>query len=201
MQLTHVIELFPTPVLFSYYAQGITNSELTFIRELKMTRNVGNQRSVNTHVLDCPELAAIKSFCVETLQSYVDSVLQPKHELIISLTQSWTNITRKGEMHHSHNHPNSLLSGVFYIETEQDSITFIQPERKLFAIPPAINNNHNAEKCSFKPATNEIIVFPSYLFHQVETKLNGGERISLAFNAIVKGALGSEDMLTELLLP
>lgn len=200
MQLTHVIELFPTPVLFSHYDHPFSETELSSIRSLELTRNIGNRRSVDTHVLNRPELIALKSFCVETLQSYVDSVFQPKHELLVRITQSWVNFTVKGESHHQHNHPNSLLSGVLYIAAEQDSITFIQPERKLFSIPPAINNNYNAEKCSFKPSTNEIIVFPSYLFHQVETKHSDGERISLAFNAIVTGTLGDETMLTELIL-
>lgn len=201
MHLTHVIELFPTPVLFSYYSQGISDAERTVIQSLEKTKNINNWRSVDTHVLDRPELSLLKAFCLETLQTYVDSVFQPKHELAAHLTQSWVNMTPQGGAHHQHNHPNALLSGVLYIATDQDSITFVQPERKLFSIPPAINNNYNAEKCSFKPSPNEIIVFPSYLFHQVETKQSEGERISLAFNAIVKGTLGSEDMLTELSLP
>lgn len=200
MHLTHVIELFPTPVLFSYYAAGISDAELTFVRSLPLSHNVNNRRSVNSHVLEHAELTALKTFCVDTLQSYVDSVFQPKYPLTVWLTQSWINITAKGEAHHQHNHPNALLSGVLYLATDQDSITFIQPERKLFSIPPEVNNNYNAERCSFKPATNEIIVFPSYLMHRVEQKQNEGERISLAFNAVVKGCIGDEQSLTELLL-
>lgn len=200
MHLTHVIELFPTPVLFSYYTPGISDAELAFVRSLPLTRNIANRRSADSHVLEHTELSALKTFCLDTLQSYIDSVFQPKHPLTATLTQSWITMTTKGEAHHQHNHPNALLSGVLYLATEQDSITFIQPERKLFSIPPAVNNNHNAEKCSFKPATNEIIVFPSYLMHQVEQKQSEGERISLAFNAVVRGTVGDEQTLTEWIL-
>ncbi len=200
MHLTHVIELFPTPVMFSYYSQGVSESELAHIRGLEWVRNTGNQRTLDAHILNHPELSLLKAFCIETLQSYVDSVFQPKHELTICLTQSWANKTIKGQFHHQHNHMNSLLSGVLYLSAEQDSITFIQPERKLFSIPPAVTTNQNAEKCVFSPSTNELLVFPSYLFHQVETKQSEGERMSLAFNALVKGMVGAPDALTELIL-
>ena len=34
------------------------------------------------------------------------------------ITQSWVNVATKGENHHSHRHPNSMLSGVYYISPE-----------------------------------------------------------------------------------
>lgn len=200
MNLTHIIELFPTPVMFSHYATGVSAAELQFARSLPLVRNLGNKRSADSYVLSHPELDAIRVFCLETLQEYINSVCQPKHPLTPVLTQSWINITTKNESHHEHHHPNSFLSGVMYLSTKQDSITFVQPERKLFSIPPAVVNNHNAEKCSFKPDTNEIIVFPSYLRHLVDSKQSEGERISLAFNAVIKGKLGDETTLTELIL-
>jgi len=200
MNLTHIIELFPIPVMFSHYATGISDAELQFARSLPLIRNLGNRRSADSYVLSLPEFGAIRTFCLETLQEYIDSVCQPKHPLTPVLTQSWINIATKGEFHPQHHHPNSFLSGIMYFSTNQDSITFLQPERKLFSIPPAVSNNHNSEECLFKPDANELIVFPSYLFHLVDVKQSEGERISLAFNSVIKGQLGNEAALTELIL-
>ena len=38
----------------------------------------------------------------------------------LKITQSWINFTKKGEYHHPHAHPNSLISGVFYVEADKD---------------------------------------------------------------------------------
>jgi hypothetical protein len=84
-----------------------------------------------------------------------------------------------------------------YIETHQDSITFFQPDRKLYSLVPEYTTNQNAEHCSFKPSEKEIIVFPSYLQHRVDRKLSDGNRLSLAFNCLLRGTIGSEDGLTE----
>jgi hypothetical protein len=43
-------------------------------------------------------------------------------------------------------------------------------------------------------------MFPSSLTHMVETKEGTNTRISLAFNVFVKGTLGDNTRLTELIL-
>ena len=55
----------------------------------------------------------------------------PKEELDFYITQSWINITKPDEFHHEHFHTNSIISGVFYISTEEDdAITFSNPNIK-----------------------------------------------------------------------
>ena len=45
----------------------------------------------------------------------------------IYITISWINYTETNQYHHAHSHPNSVISGVYYIETdESDTITFFQ---------------------------------------------------------------------------
>jgi hypothetical protein len=56
--------------------------------------------------------------------------------------------------------------------------------------------NLNAEKFTYKPSTGEILVFPSYFYHQVEMKQTDGERISLAFNALLRGKIGDDNTFT-----
>jgi hypothetical protein len=40
------------------------------------------------------------------------------------VTQSWLNWTKPGQWHHKHSHPNSLYSGVLYLDVEMTGIGF-----------------------------------------------------------------------------
>ena len=48
--------------------------------------------------------------------------------------------------------------------------------------------------------TGNIFLFPSSLTHMVETKQGENTRISLSFNVFVKGTIGNNKNLTELIL-
>lgn len=196
MFFPQVIELFPTPLLIVQYPTDFTAEERTCITETEWKKNTGNLRSANSYVLDLPAFANLKTFVLEVLDTYLQQVVQPQQDIHIALTQSWLNKTEKGQFHHSHFHPNSFLSGVFYLETHDDSIVFSQQERKLFSLPPREITNLNAENFTYKPSTGEVLIFPSYFWHRVETKQTEGSRISLAFNALVHGKIGDDNMFT-----
>jgi len=61
-------------------------------------------------------------------------------------------------------------------------------------------NLYNSETWKFSVQSNQVILFPSDLMHQVEMKKGNNLRISLAFNVFFKGKLGHRDSLTELIL-
>jgi hypothetical protein len=91
---------------------------------------------------------------------------------------------------------------VFYINCDEqfDKIKFfkdgyitIKPEVKDF-------NIWNSETWWFSVKTGDIILFPSSLTHMVEIKEGSNNRISLAFNVFIKGKIGSNKKLTELIL-
>ncbi len=53
---------------------------------------------------------------------------------------------------------------------------------------------------SIPQENNNLILFPSSLTHMVETKEGNNTRISLAFNVFIKGIIGDNKNLTELIL-
>jgi hypothetical protein len=69
----------------------------------------------------------------------------------------------------------------------------IKPETKDW-------NLYNSETWWFTVKTGDIILFPSSLTHMVETKEGDNTRISLAFNVFIKGTIGNNKNLTELIL-
>jgi uncharacterized protein (TIGR02466 family) len=108
---------------------------------------------------------------------------------------------RKNQYHHKHQHPNSFISGVFYINSnkEFDKIKFFKEDYKT--IKPEVTNwnLYNSESWWFPVETGDIVLFPSSLSHCVEVKKGDNTRISLAFNTFVKGCVGNNKNLTELL--
>ena len=126
--------IFPTSVYVVNRDSNLSSKEEIEIGEIVkegMYRNSGNSTSNNAYIF-YGKLGKIKQFCEQQIKIYVNETINPKEELDFYITQSWLNITKPGEYHHEHSHANSIISGVFYISTEEDDkITFIDPSDKL----------------------------------------------------------------------
>jgi hypothetical protein len=79
-------------------------------------------------------------------------------------------------------------------------LNFLKKDYKT--IKPEIKdwNLWNSESWWFPVKTGDIIMFPSSLTHMVENKEGTNTRISLAFNVFIKGTIGNNKNLTELIL-
>ena len=103
----------------------------------------GNWTSHNTYIFN-NKLTKIKQFCEKHINIYVKEILNPKEETNYYITQSWLSITNPGEWHPHHSHANSIISGVFYISTEEgDILTYIDPNQKEKEHPPSEPKEYN----------------------------------------------------------
>ena len=195
--------IFPTPIMFSEMDRLFTKDELDFIdkhgKEGMTNRNVGNVTSNNNYILNEPELADLKLIVTEALNEYVKRVYKPKYAAEAFITQSWSNYTKKGEFHHKHEHPNSFISGVLYIHTDEtkDKITFHKSGYKQLQLIPKTYDVYNSDSWWFNVKTGGLVLFPSSLTHHVEDVIAEETRISIAFNSFIKGTLGDNRSLTE----
>ena len=198
-------QLFPEPVYFSKLDRALTKKELKILNEhkKKTTPNEGNTASSENYVLKNKALNNLKKDLYTKVMDYFDKVICTDNPITPYITQSWLNYTKSDQFHHKHNHPNSLISGVFYIsaDKEVDSITF----HKDFLddrITLNINkyNMFNATSFKFSVETGNIFLFPSSLIHGVEKKKGNNIRISLSFNVFFKGTVGNKNDLTELII-
>ena len=199
--------VFPCPVYITKRDSNLSSKEKKEIEEiLKEGRdnNVGNSVSINSYIFNS-KLKKIKQFCEQHLKIYVEQVINPKEELDFYITQSWLNITKPGEYHHDHHHTNSIISGVFYISVEKDDkIYFSDPNSKIkefirFELEEF--NAWNSTSWFFSAKKNELILFPSWINHKVESNEKAfTNRISISFNTFVKGHLGNRKSLSELIL-
>jgi len=199
--------LFPTPIYTTKIDRGFTKQELQFVdnQKNKCTNNQGNINTKDNYILNRKEFKNIKKFLDKHCKDYLDTVICPKNNIELYITQSWLNYTEANQYHHKHEHPNSVVSGVFYFDSDikNDKILFSH-SRGYQQISPTIDktkfNLWNSNTWFFPVETGNLFMFPSSTTHQVETKKGNNTRISLAFNTFYKGSVGSNTELTELIL-
>ena len=199
--------LFPCPVYIVKRDTNLTSREEKEIGKIikeGVNKNAGNSTSNDSYIFDT-KLKELKQFCEQQLKTYVEFVIDPKEELDFYITQSWLNITKPGGCHHEHFHANSIISGVFYISTvEDDKIEFKDPNSKvktMLHFQPREYNIWNSATWALPVNTNELILFPSYIDHQVKVNEKATtDRISLAFNTFARGIWGRRKDATELIL-
>ena len=197
-----VNNLFPTSVAGFELGRDLSEVEREHLFNLETRPNQGNVTSVDNNVLNKPELHSLVEFLNGSLQEYFNAVYSPKTDADLRITQSWVNYTKSGQYHHKHAHPNSLISGVFYIQAakETDKIHFFKDGFQQLRIIPQDFNLYNSESWWLAAATGTLYLFPSSLTHMVEQVKSEDTRISLSFNTFPKGTIGDEIGLTDLKL-
>jgi uncharacterized protein (TIGR02466 family) len=196
--------IFPTPIYISKINKKLTNKELLFIDKTKSdcNNNEGNITSNDNYILNNLAFKNLKQEIDLIVQDYFNKVLSNTDSVTPYITQSWLNYTETNQYHHKHEHPNSLVSGVFYINCDEkfDKIKFFNNKYKPIKLEVKEWNLWNSESWWFPVKTGDIVLFPSSLTHMVENKEGTNTRISLAFNTFIKGTVGVNASLTELIL-
>lgn len=196
--------IFPTPIYISKLDRTLTQLELKFVDKNKKDfyKNEGNITTNNNYILNEKQFSNVKKELDLRVQDYFDKVISPANNITPYITQSWLNYTETNQYHHKHEHPNSLVSGVFYINCDDkfDKIKFFSNKYQTIKTEVKEWNIWNSDSWWFSVKTGDIILFPSSLTHMVENKQGTNTRISLAFNVFIKGTVGNNKNLTELIL-
>ena len=199
--------IFPIPVYTIKIDREFTKQELQFVNDQKKhcLKNDGNINTKDNYILNRKEFKNIKKFLDKCCEDYLNRIICPKNNVELYITQSWLNYTEADQYHHKHAHPNSVISGVLYFDSdiEKDKILFTSG-KGYQQISPEIDkekfNLWNSATWFFPVETGNLFMFPSSTTHQVETKKGNNTRISLAFNTFYKGTIGLNTRLTELIL-
>ena len=198
--------LFPVALGSTELDRELTKEELDFFKRTQESKdrvtNHGNTHTNDHYILDNPELSELKKNLTEKVNLYFRDVYKIDEDIKIFITISWVNYTETGEYHHAHSHPNSVISGVYYIETdESDTITFSTPwlNKLTMYMNPTEYNQWNSEEWWYPTRKNTLLLFPSKLTHHVDQVKSDKTRISLAFNTFIKGKIGGSN-LSELFL-
>lgn len=196
------MNLFATPLYRSQLGRNYTESELDHIQlELKDPHiAISNYSSKNKNVLVAPALSDIRVKLQSCLDDYFQKVFNTSNNVSLQITQSWLTLSRKGESHHRHAHPNSVVSGVLFINlAEQDGINFYRNEDMIwYELLRKEDTYYNAYRYPIPCSIGDILLFPSNVHHGVPEVQEDINRISLSFNTFFSGELGREEFSNSL---
>lgn len=105
----------------------------------------------------------------------------------IRLTDLWVNIMPPSAAHSLHLHPLSFISGTYYVVTPRgcSGLKFEDPRLASFmAAPPKLPNarRENQIHITYPAEAGNVILFESWLRHEVAANRVDEERISVSFN-------------------
>jgi uncharacterized protein (TIGR02466 family) len=105
----------------------------------------------------------------------------------LQMRSCWINVMPKGALHSMHIHPLSVISGTYYVQTPKNcsSLKFEDPRMVGFmASPPRKPNAKeiNQRFVEMKPEAGHLILFESWLRHEVPVNKSETERVSISFN-------------------
>lgn len=188
-----VHELFPTVVGEHTLGRDFTDEEISSLNNIELAENIGNYVSINSNILDLPDLSGVKGRLTECLKEYLHSIYKPNNGIDIHITQSWMTYSKTNQYHHKHNHPNSFLSGVLYINTDNDIIVFSREEYNQISISSSEYTRLNSSDWQMDAYPGCIFIFPSRLSHFVPRVKSPNPRVSIAFNSFVSGDIARYD--------
>jgi uncharacterized protein (TIGR02466 family) len=102
-----------------------------------------------------------------------------------TLCDLWLNIMDHGCVHTGHLHPLSVISGTLYLQTDKNSssLKIEDPRLGLFMNTPALKKTAPQQRfCFLKPQAGSIVLFESWLRHEVVPNRSQTPRVSLSFN-------------------
>jgi len=101
----------------------------------------------------------------------------------------WININGKHNYNAEHDHQNSVLSAVYYVEVLADNTGDLVIHRddssRYYLGKYRENKTHFAQQMYITPPTcGKAVIFPAWTKHSVEMNNSDTERISIAFNFV-----------------
>ena len=139
--------------------------------------------------------------CLEEVRKkyYIDSVK-------LDIVACWANKTNLTQSHHFHKHPNSIVSGIFYLTEGTGGNTCFFMKDPWLHCTDFLNINKesvpqtNMIKSVVEPKKGRLLLFPSSIEHSVSLYKSTVPRFTIAFNTFVSGDLSNGNNSTLLKL-
>ncbi|MEL6573995.1 MAG: TIGR02466 family protein [Pseudomonadota bacterium] len=140
---------------------------------------------------DLPWRFPIFGDLVKELDKHVAAFAKACHfdlgERALKLEDIWINILPEGGIHTAHIHPHSVISGTTYVAMPQgtSAIKFEDPRLTMMMAAPGRTKDAPESLQQFvyvKPEVGEVLLWESWLRHEVPMNMAEDERITVSFN-------------------
>ena len=105
----------------------------------------------------------------------------------LALDSLWINVMDKGGIHSAHIHPHSVVSGTYYVEIPKGAadIRFEDPRLAMMMAAPPRKETARRQNQTFarvSPKAGTLLLWESFVRHEVLPNSAPGKRISISFN-------------------
>lgn len=135
-----------------------------------------------------PGIAQLKEAIFGITTAYARELKLEMNEEKFSV-HMWANYMRKDGYHPPHIHPRSQISGTFYVKCNEKSspIVLCNPTEalRMHDLQPGRVGDFTpftSPSVSIQPKENQLLLWPSWLYHYVPTHMDSSPRISISFN-------------------
>lgn len=160
-----------------------TRAQIESLNWIDNRLNFKSREALNT----LPQFGRLHQWFSDCIEETRRELELPFERLV--LTQSWANRATRGQSHHRHTHPNSFMSGLFYLTGEEGGKTqFFQFDRwfNFFLITIENDEDHRLVHSEL-PTAGKLLLFPSTLEHCVEQHAKDEPRFTISFNVFPEG--------------
>lgn len=190
-----LISLYSTPIWISEFPD-FDNHKETFIKAVKnfkqqypeTDKKFNNSGYQSPPIIQTqPELTPLFEYvCSMGFNALNDLNI---NECDLFLTSAWVNFNDSRECMSSEHIHEETLSGVFYLSAPENSGSLVFRNEAINRMWSGCRltkskNQFTGELTRIEPIEGNIIIFPSYLPHSVETNHHDDERISISFNLV-----------------
>jgi uncharacterized protein (TIGR02466 family) len=112
----------------------------------------------------------------------------------------WSIINPPGSCNRAHIHPQSLWSGVYYVQAAHGAgdLEFIDPRTAYVMNQPHHRSDEKRpqacwSKVTHEPKPGKMLIFPSWLYHAVAPNTSGEDRVVVSFNLSQAGITARAD--------
>lgn len=134
-----------------------------------------------------PSIAALKPLLDRHASAFAKALHLDLGGRKLKLDSLWINVLQPGGVHSGHLHPHSAISGTYYVETPTNASALKLEDPRhpmMMAAPPRAEDAPEQEQTFVyvSPSTGDVLMWESYLRHEVMMNAAKKPRVSISFN-------------------
>jgi len=184
-----ITQIFSIPIV-SYDNKNYKSMNSDIISKLEFE----TYKEYHTHPNQTLENHLEKRDEYKDLYNWFDDCLEDYRKLFqydceqFKIILSWANVSNDKNSHGMHTHPNSFISGIYYL-SENSSPTYFQDIKDVNSGWRVSSRNAILNDIWKSPSkTGSLLLFPSWMPHCTKSKPFEGLRYTISFNVIPVGA-------------
>jgi len=198
--------VFATPVYKSDNLYKLNEEQLQYLKTLEMIKNKGgNYLTTRKDIMDDKPMEDFKHWCLLNVRAFAKQ-LGASERTSFYITQSWMNRNPPHSYHHTHMHPNSIFSCIYYVEGDKCPTYFYRyDDRTSFGNFAFYENDKGssaftATKAGVMNEVGRLVIFPSSMVHDVDNNESDKDRVTISFNTFIKGEMGEPENSNHLII-